>query len=331
MIKIAHLVDDTTAGGVTRYLTFLRDADTHGAGIEHEVVVVPRNRLSGLPDGVAMIVSHLSVSWAGLSGLMALRARYSGVPIVHVEHSYSEAFTAINVTARSRFHRLLRTAYALFDRVVAVSEAQAAWLARNDLVRGHSLDVIPPMTDFNGLDTVAAPKGLVRHFGAIGRLDRQKGFDILIRAFRDLDDPHTTLTLFGEGKERANLEQLADGDARTRFAGFAANPSRAYASCDVVVMPSRWEPYGLVAVEANVAGRMVMMSAVDGLRDQATRGNVLVSDLSREGWRDALSSIVNSPVPSVDRLGARSLSDDTVGAWSALCESTLPISDMVNA
>ena len=331
MIKIAHLVDDTTAGGVTRYLTFLRDADAQGAGIAHQVVVVPRNRPSGLPDGVDMIVSHLSISWAGLPGLMALRARYSGVPIVHVEHSYSEAFTAINVTARGRFHRLLRTAYALFDRVVAVSEAQAAWLARNYLVRRQSLDVIPPMTDLDGLHTVAAPKGLVRHFGAIGRLDRQKGFDILIRAFRDLDDPHLTLTLFGEGDERANLEQFADGDARIRFAGFAANPAKAYASCDVVVMPARWEPYGLVAVEANVAGRMVVMSAVDGLREQSTRGNVLVSDLSRQGWQDALSSIVNSPVPSVDRLAARSLSDVTLGAWSALCDSILSIPDMVSA
>ncbi|GAA4224140.1 hypothetical protein GCM10022290_26820 [Sagittula marina] len=323
MIKIAHLVDDTTAGGVTRYLAFLQDTPALTTHMEHQVVVVPRNRPSGVPDDVDMIVSHLSVSWSGLPGLIALRARYSSVPMVHVEHSYSEAFSAINVTARGRFHRLLRTAYALFDRVVAVSEAQAAWMARNDLVRRHMLDVITPMTDLGGLATVVAPLGPIRHFGAVGRFDQQKGFDILIQAFRAVDDPHLTLTLFGEGEERGHLEHLADGDARIRFAGFAANPAEAYGSCDVILMPSRWEPYGLVAIEANVAGRVVVMSAVDGLRDQSARGNVVVSDHCCEGWQDALSSIALSPAQTVDRPVPASLADANIGAWSALCDKVL--------
>lgn len=324
MFKIVHLVDDTTAGGVTRYLDFLRSDLALATTAYHEVVVVPRNRPTGVPRDANMIVSHLAISWAGLPGLIALRARHSGLPMVHVEHSYSEAFTAINVAARGRFHCLLRTAYALFDQVIAVSATQAAWMQRNDLVRDTALRVIAPMVDLSGLNRISAPTGPVRHIAAIGRFESQKGFDVLIRAFRDIDDRRLTLTLHGDGSQRAMLERIAADDPRIRFAGFAASPALAYAACDIVAMPSRWEPYGLVAAEANVAGRQVLMSAVDGLRDQAGRGNVLVTDLSVQGWADAIRDITYADAALTPRTNATALRNETVAGWTALTADFAP-------
>lgn len=321
MIRIAHLVDDTTAGGVTRYLDFLRQDPQMARIADHQVCVVPRHAPARAGIDADMIVSHLAITWRGLPGLMALRARHSGLPLVHVEHSYSEGFTAANVTHRTRFHHLLRCAYALFDRVVAVSAAQAGWLERRGLVRAQALDVIPPCVDLAPCAALEAPRGPVRVLGALGRFETQKGFDVLIRAFRSLPDPFLRLALFGEGAARAELETLAAGDSRILFPGFTARPEEAYAACDAIAMPSRWEPYGLVALEANAAGRPVLMSRVDGLKDQAARGNTPVTELSEEAWTDAIARLTEAERPEIDR--SLATARPTRDGWARLVEDLL--------
>ncbi len=274
MLRIAHLVDDTNPGGVTRYLDFLASDPAMAALARQEIVVVPRNRPASVRVAADVIVSHLAISWRGLPGLMALRARHAGTPLIHVEHSYSAGFVAANVTARRRFFTLLRTAYALFDRVVAVSHAQGRWLLARDVVRPEALTVIQPQVDLSRFRAIPRPSGPIRCFGAIGRLDGQKGFELLVQAFRALEDPELMLKVFGDGPERTRLEALAAGDPRIGFEGFAPDPSQAYAACDAVVMPSRWEPYGLVAQEALAAGRPVLVSGVDGLSDHVASGAI---------------------------------------------------------
>ena len=288
MLRIAHLVDDTNPGGVTRYLDFLARDPGMAALARQEIVEVPRTRAASARVQADVIVSHLTVSWRGLPGLMALRARHAGTPLIHVEHSYSAGFVAANVSAPRRFLTLLRTAYALFDRVVAVSHPQASWLAARDLVRLDALTVIQPQVDLSRFRALPRPTGPVRCFGAVGRLDAQKGFDVLIRAFQAVQGDDLSLKIFGDGPERGRLEDLAAGDPRIRFQGFAADPAMAYAACDAVVMPSRWEPYGLVAQEALAAGRPVLVSGVDGLSDHLASGAIATSGPGVEALTEAL-------------------------------------------
>ncbi|WP_375691794.1 glycosyltransferase family 4 protein [Pseudooceanicola sp. LIPI14-2-Ac024] len=318
MIRIAHLVDDTTPGGVTRYLDFIRQDPGMTVTARHEVAVVSRVNPARRAVDADIIVSHLGLSWRGLPGLMALRARHAGIPLIHVEHSYSEGFVAANVTARGRFCQLLRTAYSLFDEVVAVSEAQKDWLQRRDLVAADALRCIPPCVDLAPFRAVPPPPDGVTTIGAIGRFDAQKGFDILIRAFRQVDDAALRLVLIGQGQAETTLRNLADGDDRIRFPGFTDSPAQAYGDCDVIAMPSRWEPYGLVALEANAAGRPVLMSSVDGLRNQVDRGNVVVAENTAVAWAGAIRALAASPItrPSVER--AQSQAKQTSRAWADL-------------
>lgn len=307
MLRIAHLVDDTTPGGVTRYLDFIRQNPAMAAEARHEVAVVSRANPARRAIDADIIVSHLAISWRGLPGLMALRARHAGTPLIHVEHSYSEGFVAANVTARRRFRQLLRTAYSLFDEVIAVSEAQRHWLVRRELVAPGAVRCIPPCVDLAPFRDVPPPRENVKTIGAIGRFDTQKGFDILIRAFRQVADPDLRLHLVGQGEAEASLRALAAGDDRIRFPGFTATPADAYAACDVIAMPSRWEPYGLVALEANAAGRPVLMSSVDGLKDQAGRGNLPVAESTAAAWAAAIRALADgaSPRPPVEDAGAQ--------------------------
>jgi glycosyltransferase involved in cell wall biosynthesis len=317
MLKVAHLVDDQNPGGVTRYLDFIaRDPDM-ACFARHEVVPVTRDRPFTARLDADVVVSHLTVTWRGLPGLMALRARHAGRTLLHVEHSYSAGFVAHNVTARRRFYTLLRTGYALFDRVVAVSEGQADWLIRRALVPAEALSVIRPCVDLGAFRALAAPSDAVRVIAAVGRFDRQKGFDLLIRAFRRVARADLRLRLVGDGPERATLEALAAGDPRITFGGFVGDVSELLAHCDAVAMPSRWEPYGLVALEALTAGRPLLVSPIDGLKDHVAAGARPVPAFSEEAWAHAIEELVTrKPAP----IGMPGFTPETrtIGAWRDL-------------
>ena len=154
---------------------------------------------------------------------------------------------------RARFFTLLRSAYALFDTVVAVSAPQADWIARQGLVGAGALRVIPPVADLSRFRALAAPQGRARVIGAIGRLHTQKGFDLLIEAFRDLPGQDIALHIHGTGLQEATLRALAAGDSRIHFFGHGDAPDRIMQAVDIVAMPSRWEAFGLVVLEARAA------------------------------------------------------------------------------
>ncbi len=100
---------------------------------------------------------------------------------------------------------------------------------------------------------------------ALGRLHRNKGFDVLIRAMATV--PEATLSIAGDGPERAALEGLAQEEgvaARVKFLGWRQDTGVLLAGCDVLVCSSRHEPLGNVVIEAFSAGRPVVAAAVAG-------------------------------------------------------------------
>lgn len=325
MPRIAHLIDDSNPGGVTRYLEFLARDPNMAALARHEIVPVPRNAPASVPVEADLIVSHLGISWRSLPGLMALRANHASRPLIHIEHSYSAGFVSHNVTAKRRFFALLRCAYALFDRVVAVSHEQAEWLLLRRLTGENDLSVISPCIDLAQFRALAAPDGPVQTIGAIGRFDRQKGFDMLIRAFCALPGDDLRLRMIGDGPERAQLEELAGDDPRIEFTGFAKDPAAAMRTCDAVAMPSRWEPYGLVALEARAARRPVLVSGVDGLIDQCADGAMRVAAFSEEIWADALRNLVKGHIRQFTEFEtAKNAEIETCDGWRQLLSVSLP-------
>lgn len=84
-----------------------------------------------------------------------------------------------------------------------------------------------------------------------GRLHESKGLDVMLRALARL--PEAYLWLAGEGPARAGLEALAcrlGVGERVRFLGWRADRGALFRAADVVVFPSRYEPFGTVSLEA---------------------------------------------------------------------------------
>jgi glycosyltransferase involved in cell wall biosynthesis len=88
-------------------------------------------------------------------------------------------------------------------------------------------------------------------FLALGRLHEKKAFDVLIRAAAKLPDAY--LWIAGEGELRGDLERLIASlgvDGRVQLLGWRNDRAALFAASDICVMPSRYEPFGTVMIEA---------------------------------------------------------------------------------
>ena len=113
-----------------------------------------------------------------------------------------------------------------------------------------------------------------------GRMVHKKGFDILLRAWAELNDAiPAPLWIAGDGEERPALERLARDlglDERVEFPGPMPHPQvlGLLERAALCVVPSREEPYGIFVVEAQALGVPVVASAVGNLpeliRDRQT-------------------------------------------------------------
>lgn len=97
------------------------------------------------------------------------------------------------------------------------------------------------------------------------RLHEAKGLDVMLKALAQV--PRAILWLAGEGPERGNLERLAGelgvGD-RVRFLGWRADKGALFRAADVVVFPSRHEPFGTVSLEAWAYGKPLVAADASG-------------------------------------------------------------------
>lgn len=137
----------------------------------------------------------------------------------------------------------------------------------------------------------------------VGRLTHQKGCEYLIRAIPSVSKYYDIrLIVVGEGYLRGDLEQVAKSTGepwRIAFRGFLPDSDAVelMLSSDVMVMPSVYEPFGVVALEAMAARIPVVASQVDGLAEIVSheRTGLLVypRDPSSISW--GISRIFSDP------------------------------------
>ncbi len=162
------------------------------------------------------------------------------------------------------------------DRVIAVSEAVRRHLTPAGRFRRRVVTV------HNGLaDRPLAPMPDLRREGRplvafVGRLNRWKGYGLFVRAVAMIADRHPTADFViagdappGEEWRIPDLQrQLAAVglEGRVRTLGFVVDGASVAEAADIVVIPSTWpEPFGMVALEAMRAGRVVVAAAHGGV------------------------------------------------------------------
>ncbi len=109
----------------------------------------------------------------------------------------------------------------------------------------------------------------------IGRFDRQKGTDVLFRAFSSVARRDLRLFLLGDfDRDAATRREATWSDPRITHLGWIPQHEidGYLARFDAVVIPSRWEGFGLVAAEAMRNGKAVIVSHRGGLPEQVVHG-----------------------------------------------------------
>ena len=206
--------------------------------------------------------------------------------------------------SRSR-HWIERGAARRADRIVCVSQSVADFCRTTAGFPEDKLVVIP-----NGVNLArfagATPLGLAelgvpagrRALLFVGRLDRQKGLDVLLPAMPKLFEqlPLHDLVIVGEGPQRRELETLAGGDQRIHFTGRRSDVPNILAAADVLVLPSRYEGMPNVLLEAMAAGKPVVATRAEGvmelLGDGAEQQTAELTDLP--GFLGKIAKLANS-------------------------------------
>jgi glycosyltransferase involved in cell wall biosynthesis len=272
-----------------------------------------------------LLAWHVACSWRTLPPLL----RRGSIPVLLFEHHYSRGFERHNVPSTARFRTMLRLSYGRASRVVVVSRGQRRWMEEARLAGGSRLRLLRssrPLDAFLALPFPPPRRGndTPLRLLAYGRLTAQKGFDRLIRALRSRPRASLRLEVVGDGPERQELERLALGDRRITISG----PSDAIAArlehCDAVVIPSRWEPWGNVCLEARAAGRPVLVSGVDGLPEQVRDCGLVsapaIEDQKAESALAAgLDELLQTPADRWGRWSAAGRAS-AGGAWTAYLE-----------
>ena len=213
---------------------------------------------------------------------------------------------------RSRWYgRLDRWTNGLIDHNVCVSQGVADFSISETGLSSHKLSVIPNGVDYE-LFHSASPADLTV-FGipqgspvciTVGRLEEQKGIDLLLTAaslvLRDHRDCH--FLIVGEGCDRAVLESQATalGIANSvHFVGPRADVANLLAASTAFVLPSRWEGMSNALLEAMASGLPVVATAVEGSTELVRSG--VTGRLVPAGRFDELAAAIRSTLDDADR------------------------------
>lgn len=291
--RILWVISSLSAGGAERVITELANSFAHrGHSIAVLTLAAPGNdhyQLDSRIERIALNViwdsvslwQSLSSNWRRIRMIREAILRYQpDVVVSFIEQNNVRVLSAmlgaripIIVSERidPRRHQVGRGwnlarqwIYPFAARVVVQTEGVADW-ARG-ITNYKRVRVVPnfvralPRPPADGRE----PMDLL----AVGRLDRQKGFDVLLRAFSlsSLAERGVRLTILGEGAQQPALEVLADelGIAQVvELPGVVKDPEAWMARATVYVLPSRYEGFPNALLEAMAMGCPVIAADCD--------------------------------------------------------------------
>lgn len=250
------------------------------------------------------------------------------IPIVHMFHTLGEMKNRIARSEEERegSYRMEgeKRVLARADRIIAATLAEQTQLQFLYKANRRKITIIPPGVDTSHFYPI--PTDEAREFIGVdpdrrlilfvGRIEPLKGLDTLIKAMscqRTTDLGQVTLAVIGGDPdvssqemtaEMARIQQLCDELSMGRMVAFLGKRAQEtlpyyYSAADVLVMPSHYESFGMVALEAMACGTPVIASQVGGLAFLVKDGETgfHVPDQDPEALCDKLLILLRDPHP----------------------------------
>jgi glycogen(starch) synthase len=167
-----------------------------------------------------------------------------------------------------------------------------------------------------------------------GRLEFEKGVDDLVAALPRVrrSHPGTRLLVAGTGTQRRGLEERARACRVRRSVAFLGHVpdddlAALLAAVDAVVLPSRYEPFGVVALEAAAAGAPLVASTAGGLAEVVVDGRTGVSFAPGDvaGLAAAVGRVLTDPAAAARRARAAHARLRTDFDWPSIAARTAQV------
>ena len=235
-----------------------------------------------------------------LSGAVGHKLKHElNIPLVTTFHTLGETKKKSGFPEPNERLRVEMEIVGCSDVVVANSENEQEQLHHLYGANVDRVEIVPlgveqalfsPGNPNAAKDALGLPTGPILLF--IGRLQSLKGVDVAISTLRAMDHENATLVIVGgaSGQEgslyESEIRNLANNlPAGKKLAFIPPQPhhilSTYYRAADIVIVPSRSESFGLVALEAAACGVPVVASSVGGLQNLIEDGK---TGLLIEGW-----------------------------------------------
>ena len=289
-MKILHLQTELNlACGITRTISqIIRNSHPE---FEHHIIALGGDGLSRFENinFKPIILNQNRFSLLGTFRILIFLLRYckkKSIRIIHSHHRYFDLLASLleiitkikTVTSvQSKVYRKSFFSYKA-DQLIACSNTIKTHLIKNFNVQGNRVKVI-----YNSVDPYIVKINIEKEklksqlgiglndfiIGFVGRINyREKGIDVLLESFNLLSKSNlqTHLLIIGDGSDHKKVENYCYiNKLKVTLLPSKENIFDFYNLMDVVVLPSKIEPFGIVVIEAGLMKKAFIGSNVDGI------------------------------------------------------------------
>ncbi|OOG15669.1 hypothetical protein BWD42_24270 [Sphingobacterium sp. CZ-UAM] len=218
---------------------------------------------------------------------------WSTVKLVFTEHSTN------NRRLKSWFFRLTdRLVYLNYSKIVCITPEVKNVLSKlgvsekklSVIYNGIQLEKFLEAVPYNRSEFGYSEHDIILVMVAAFR--REKNHSLVIKGLKELDRKYKLL-LIGDGYLKGEVESEVnelDLNDRVKFLGVRDDVNRLLKTCDIGILSSHWEGFGLAAVEAMASGLPVVASDVPGLAEVVMGGGLLFKP---EQMNDFLAKVIS--------------------------------------
>ena len=318
LIKIVHIIPTLRFGGAERFVVdlinhcdpnlFSFSIITFSSDIplakelqkKINIRVVPKtNKLGwGLTSQLVKVLQdlkpdlvHTHLFGADVWGKRA--AHQLGLPVITTEHNINVGESWLKNLIKKQVNKST-DAWVASSEAILVDLRNRYGLKQVISVIRYGIDLarwkaVPPLN--YKLETV--------NFLILGRLVKQKGQAIALKALAQLQPYQWKLQIVGSGEDELELKQLTERLGLAKRVNFIPATSKVVPIMEraqVELVPSVWEGLGIVVMEALAAGRLVVASRVGGIPELlSTQTGYLVESGSVTAWKNVLEKILEQP------------------------------------
>ncbi len=294
------LIDPTRLPDALLHAAQTQGTPTHLVQLNHDLDLFSVSKIKTILDSINAQIVHTHLIHGDLFGALAAGKR------VVVQSRHNDDKFRRNIIIKL----LTRSLASRAKTIIAISDSLANFVRDVEGVTPSKITRIHYGLDPNEV-IGKAKRGELREelrikdsplIGAVGRLTEQKGFEYLLEAFARVRDnvKEAHLVIAGDGERRHSLElqgQSLNIAHAVHFLGWRNDVPSIMIDLDALVVPSLWEGFGLVTLEAMALSRPIIASKVSALPEIISQGEtgLLVPPADSAALADSILNLLRDP------------------------------------